>query len=127
MGASTPPPYQGHNDHSFTLQAVMEMQKSIGELKALMVGNTRSIDELKVSNEESIKGLKTKVDDLIGWKNKVLGGAVALGVVCTLLGFVIAQAAKYLTITPPTPPTTAPQATAPPMQSAMPPAPTKRP
>lgn len=87
---SVPPPYSAHHDHSFTLQAVMEMQKSIGEMKA-------SIDNLSAS----VQGIKSKVDDLVSWKNRILGGAIALGVVCSIIGFLVSKFSDYVTISSP--------------------------
>lgn len=86
---STPSPSYGH-DHSFTLQAVMEMHKSIGELKS-------SVDGLNAT----VQGIKSKVEDLVGWKNRILGGAIALGAICTLLGFGISKFSQYVTISTP--------------------------
>ena len=73
-------PFGGGGDHSFTLQAVMEMHKSMGELKASVEGLRTTVD-----------GVKTKVDDLIGWKDKILGGAAVLGAVIALGGFFVGK------------------------------------
>lgn len=94
----------GTGDHSFTLQAIMELQKSIGEMNANMNAMRASLD-----------GVKTKVDDLVGWKNKILGGAAALGLVATVIGFGLGKASDYLTWKTPQP------ATAVPAPSASPP------
>lgn len=74
------PPYTGHHDHSFTLQTIMELQKSMGELTA-SVNNMSTI----------LSSTKSKVDDLVAWKNKILGGAIVLGAVTSVLGFIIAK------------------------------------
>jgi hypothetical protein len=73
--------------HDFTLQAVMELHKSVGEMNATMRGMKNSID--------SVKG---KVDDLVGWKHMIIGGAAALGAVIALLGFVVGKASDYVAI-----------------------------
>lgn len=82
----------GHPEFQF-VQAIMEMQKSIGEVKA-------SIDSLRTV----VDGTKSKVDDLVNWKHKIIGGAAVLGIVGTLLGFFVAKFWDYVTIKPPSPP-----------------------
>ena len=54
----------GLHDHSFTLQAIMELQKSSAEIST-------NLQTLK----SSVDGVKSKVEDLVGWKNKIVGGA----------------------------------------------------
>lgn len=83
-------PSYGLHDHSFTLQAIMELQSSFAELRS-------DLKNLK----SSIDSTKSKVDDLVNWKHKILGGAIAFGVICTLLGFVISKAGDYITIKTP--------------------------
>lgn len=58
----------------------MEMQKTLGQL-------TTSVDALR----NTIDGVKTKVEDLIGWKNKILGGVAVLGAVIALGGFFVGK------------------------------------
>lgn len=77
----------GGSNHDFTLQAVMEMQKSVGELNANMQAMRSSLD-----------GLKGKVDDLVGWKNKILGGVAVLLAVSGFVGWALAKASDYVTI-----------------------------
>jgi hypothetical protein len=80
----------GNSDHNFTLQSVMEMQKSLGEL-------TSTINALKTS----VDGVKSKVENLVEWKSKIIGGAIVLGFVFTLLGFAITKLSDYVTIKSP--------------------------
>ena len=80
----------GQVDYSFTLQAVMDMHKSVGEL-------TSTVNALKTS----IDSVKSKVDQLTDWKNRILGGAIALGAVCTLLGIGITKFSDYVTFKAP--------------------------
>lgn len=80
----------------------MELQKSVGEMNATMMAMKSSMD--------STKG---KVDDLVGWKNMILGGALAIGAVLTLLGFIIGKGWDYVTIKTPTPPSATVVQTAP--------------
>lgn len=80
----------GGSDHSFTLQTVFEMQKSLGELIA-------TVNTLKTS----IDSVKSKVDQLSDWKNRILGGAVVLGVIFSLLGFGISKFSEYVVIKAP--------------------------
>ena len=91
-------PNYGIQDHSFTLQAIMELQRSLGELNANVVALKSSID-----------GVKNKVDDLVSWKHKIIGGVAVAGAVIAILTFAITKAADYVTFKSPT----QPQATAP--------------
>lgn len=81
----------GHPEYQF-VQAIMEMQKSLGELKS-------SIDSVKASTDSTSK----KVDDLVGWKNRILGGAFVLGILATAIGIVIGKFSDYITIKAPAP------------------------
>ena len=83
-------PSYGTHDHSFTLQAVMELQASFAEVKS-------DLKNLK----SSIDGVKPKVDDLVNWKNRIIGGAIVLGAVCAILGVVVSKASDYITIKAP--------------------------
>lgn len=88
---STPSQF-GMPGHDFTLQAVMELQKSLGQMEAKLDGVVRSVDSMK-----------TKVEDLVGLKQKMIGGTVVLGVVCSVLGFALSKGWDYITIQKPTP------------------------
>jgi len=68
----------------------MEMQKSIGELKAVISDTTTSINSMK-----------SKVDSLVEWKNKILGGAIVLGAVIALASFLVTKFSDYITIASP--------------------------
>lgn len=75
--------------HDFTLQAVMELQKSVGEINANLHAMKSSLDSVK-----------TKVDDLVGIKNKIIGGVAAVAIVGSLFGGLIALAVPYLALKP---------------------------
>ena len=92
---TTPSTAYGAKDHSFTLQAIMELQKSMGELSATVNGMKSTLD-----------GVKTKVDTLVAWKHAIVGGAVTLGVVIGMAVFLITKASDYVTLkAPPMAPT----------------------
>lgn len=109
---SLPPAFSNHGQgHDFTLQAIMELQKSVAEMNTTM----RAM-------KESLDGVKSKVDDLIGWKHKIIGGAAVLVVVGGVIGWVIGKASEYVSVrvpagvpvvVAPAPPTAAPAAQAP--------------
>lgn len=80
----------GMPGHDFTLQAIIELQKSIGEMNATVAATKSSVD-----------GLKTKVDELVAWKNKILGGAAVLAAVVAILGFLLGKASDYVTLRSP--------------------------
>jgi hypothetical protein len=91
--AQTTPDHRfGQPGHDFTLQVVVELQKTLGETNAHLKNLQGAVD-----------GLKAKVDDLVGWKNKILGGVAALGAVIAVLGFLAGKASDYVTITAPAP------------------------
>lgn len=79
----------GLHSHDFTLQSVMELQKSVGELNA-------NISSMK----SSLDGMKSKVEDLVGWKNKVLGGAAVLLFIGGLLGWAAGKVSSYIELKP---------------------------
>ena len=76
----------GHPEYQF-VQAIMEMQKSLGQINA-------SIQAL----EKSVEGTKSKVDDLVNWKNRILGGTITVGVLFSVLVFLITK--DYLSFKP---------------------------
>jgi hypothetical protein len=61
----TPPaPYNGHHDHSFTLQAIMELKGSAGKVEATLEANTRAIEKLDAKLdkiEEKLSGVTHKI------------------------------------------------------------------
>jgi len=57
----------GHPEFQF-IQSIMEMQKSLGEINA-------SIQALS----KTVESTKSKVDDLVNWKNMIFGGAITIG------------------------------------------------
>lgn len=80
----------GFPDHSFTLQAIMDLHKSVGELGSKM-------DAVK----SSVDSTKSKVDDLLRWKNMILGGAVVLGVVIAVAWALMWKLSDYVAFKPP--------------------------
>ena len=76
-----------NGNHDFTLQCVVELQKSMGEVNATM----RSV-------KDALDGVKSKVDDLVGWKHKIIGGAAVLVIVGGVLGWAIGKASDYVSI-----------------------------
>ena len=103
---STPHAY-GLPGHDFTLQAVMELHKSVGETNAVIQGMKSSLDSVK-----------SKVDDLVGWKHRIAGGLAAIAVVFAVLGYVIGKASDYITLKIPS---AATAAQAPPQPTLAPP------
>ena len=79
----------GHPEYQF-VQAIMEMQKSIGEVKA-------SVDGLR----SVVEGTKSKVDDLVNWKNKIIGSVAVLTFFLTLTWLIITKFWDYVTIKSP--------------------------
>lgn len=63
----------GHPEYHF-VQAVMELQKTMAETKAAV--NVMAAD---------VRSVKTKVEDLVNWKNRIIGGAVVIGFILTII------------------------------------------
>ncbi len=57
----------GHPEFQF-VQSIMEMQKSLGEINSSIQSLSKTIDSTK-----------SKVDDLVNWKNMIFGGAITIG------------------------------------------------
>jgi hypothetical protein len=82
--ASTTPSF-GNHDHSFTLQAIMEMQKSIGALQASSNNVSSSVDTLS-------KKLDKTDEKLSGVTHKIYGATAVLAILVALGGFVVNKA-----------------------------------
>jgi|GEM_PF-1530489 len=76
----------GHPEYQF-VQSIMEMQKSLGEINS-------SIKTLNAS----VSSANSKVDDLVKWKNMIVGGAFVIGVVLSGTYVIISKASDYLTL-----------------------------
>ena len=87
----------GAHGYDYTLQAVMDLQKSVGEINATLTAVRSSVD-----------GMKSKVDDLTALKNKVLGGAAVFMAVIAGVGYLAGKASEYVTFKPPSLPIPAP-------------------
>ena len=88
--SSPPAVFPHHSDHSFVLQTIVELQKTVGQLVVEIRHNT-----------ESINGLKSKTEDLVNWKNRILGGAIVLGAIIALLAFLVSKFSEYVTVAAP--------------------------
>lgn len=69
----------GHPEFHF-VQSVMELHKTMAETKAMVEANNAVISNVK----DDIKGIKAKLDDLVTWKNMILGGAAAIAFLLSL-------------------------------------------
>lgn len=79
----------GHPEYHF-VQSISEMQKSLGEINA-------SIKAL----EKSVESTKSKVEDLVKWKNMILGGAIVAGVLISGISLLLSKASDYVTLKAP--------------------------
>jgi len=80
---------QGHPEYHF-VQSIMEMQKSLGQINASIESLTKTVDSTK-----------SKVEDLVKWKNMIFGGAIVIGLFCSLAGFAVTKFSGYVTIKAP--------------------------
>lgn len=81
----TPPPYSGGSDHSFTLQAVMELTKAAGGLTAEIKGLRADVDK----QSERLEKVETK---LSGVTHKIYAAGVVLTIVLFLCGAIVNKA-----------------------------------
>lgn len=76
-------------------QTLMEIQGTLARL-----------DERTGAMKGSLDGLKGKVEDLISWKSKILGGAITLGaviaVLASLITFAVTKLSGYVSFHEPT-------------------------
>jgi hypothetical protein len=106
-------PMHGAEFPHFVWQQLGDIQAKLGELGTKLDANA-----------ESIKGVKSKVDDLVAWKHKILGGAAMLGFVVAALGWLAGKASNYIEFRSPTAQSAPAIPSVPPiqpMQSATPP------
>ncbi|WP_261938302.1 hypothetical protein [Pandoraea sp. NE5] len=80
---SSPPPSYPSHDQSFTLQAIFDLKSDVAKL-------TSAVEQLRLSDEKTSK----KVGDLHDLKNKLVGGAIVLGVVISAVGGLVAWSAN---------------------------------
>ena len=107
---TTPPAIgYGHPEYQF-VQAILEMQKSLGEINASLVALNKSVD-----------GVKAKVDKLEEWKNMIFGGAIVAGVLISVASYMLSKASEYVTFKAPAT-QLAPAVPAPPIATPSPPA-----
>lgn len=102
----------GHPEYQF-VQSIMEMQKSLGEINASIKALSKSVDSTK-----------SKVDDLVKWKNMILGGVIVAGVLISGMAYLLNKASDYITFKNPAalslqaPPPTQPSQPNQPLQKA---------
>lgn len=83
--AGAPPHFSGHHDHSFTLQAIMELQKSVGQISA-------EVKALAVASEK-IDGKLDKIEEKVsGVTHKLYAAGVVMTILLVIGGFLINKA-----------------------------------
>jgi hypothetical protein len=75
----------GGHDHSFTLQAIMEQQKAIGQL-------TESVNNLNKSITELAGKIEKDDEKLSGVTHKIYAAGVVLAIVLVCGGFIVNKA-----------------------------------
>lgn len=80
-------------DHSFTLQAIMEMQKTVGKLEGTIVALQTSVAEAAEIQRRSCEGiegeLKAVKEKLSGVTHKLYAAGVVLAIAGVIGGWVI--------------------------------------
>lgn len=100
---TTPSIGYGHPEYHF-VQSISEIQKTLGEINS-------SIKTL----DKTLENTKNKVDDLVKWKNMILGGAFVAGALISGFVFLLSKVSDYVTLKQPVSQTiqAAPQTTLP--------------
>lgn len=85
--AQTTPPRSigyGHPEYNF-MQIAMELNKTVGELSSAIKSLEKTTDTSIGNLQKSVDGTKSKVEDLIAWKNRILGGVAAISAIVALV------------------------------------------
>jgi hypothetical protein len=80
-------PSSPHADHSFTLQAIMELQKSTGKLEAAIEANTAALTKLDAKIDKTTDRLETRIATL---ESKVSAISHKVYAAVTVGGFILA-------------------------------------
>lgn len=72
-------------DHSFTLQAIMEMNKTLGVLSAKVENLGGTISSL----DARVEGFADKLDKVRHWQSVVSGGAIVIAAIAAIIWAVI--------------------------------------
>jgi hypothetical protein len=112
--SQTGPTVGGYGHPDQLVQAIMEMQKSLGHINASITSLTKSVDTTKAKVEsfgdvnasftfltKSVDNLRTKVDDLVKWKNVIFGGVLVGGALISSFAYLITKASDYVTVKAP--------------------------
>jgi hypothetical protein len=90
---ATQPPFTGHHDHSFTLQVVMELQRSTGQLTEAVQTLKSTVDRLDIKLDRLNEIQCSRIDSLGISISNIKKTLYATGVVLTLLlavgGFIV--------------------------------------
>jgi len=82
---TSPAPFYPQHDYRYEVQMLFDLQKSMGEVTTAIKVLTQSQDEMR-----------RKIDDLVRWKAMIIGGAVVLGALSGIAGFVAARGWDYV-------------------------------
>ena len=90
VGATTSTPHTFvSSEHSFTLQAVFELQKSMGQL-------TEAVNSLKVSIDNQSNRIQRLEDKLSGVTHKLYAAGVVLTIILVIGGWMINKAWDFM-------------------------------
>lgn len=83
-------------DHSFTLQAIMELQRSTGELRSSVQSLKESIEKLDSNIERSLQRVDSRMDrfdeKVSGVTHKIYAAGVVLLILLAVGGFIVNKA-----------------------------------
>ena len=82
---TTTPSTVGYVDHSFTLQAIFDLQKSTGQLTEAVTALRRSVDKI----DNKLDKIEEKVS---GVTHKIYAAGVVLLILVTIGGFIVNKA-----------------------------------
>jgi hypothetical protein len=89
VNRAAPPSPMGSGDYShFVWVQLSELQKSVGEVNS-------NCSNLK----SSMDSVKSKVDDLVAWRNRIFGGCLAASVTLTWIGYLVIKLSDHISLT----------------------------
>ena len=103
MGATEPltppyiqPPLHSGADHSFTLQAIMEMHKQIGSLteavNALKHAGEKSACRIEAAEDKITQKVESLADKVSGLSHKIYAAGVVIAIFVAIGAFLVSKA-----------------------------------
>lgn len=86
-------PHQTSFGHPYS-----QVEQRLNDLLFRMGELTTKVDTLT----KTVDSTKSKVEDIVAWRNRILGGVIVVGVLASLVTVVVTKFADWISIKPPT-------------------------